>query len=56
MLGVLLRDEPYDGLWFSGEVEVRQGEALARQACTMNLEGIVTKRKGRPYRSEPSQD
>jgi bifunctional non-homologous end joining protein LigD len=56
MLAALLKDEPYDGLWFSGEVEGRQGEALFRQACAMNLEGIVSKRKGRPYRSGPSKD
>jgi bifunctional non-homologous end joining protein LigD len=56
MLAALLRDEPYDGLWFSGEVEGSQGEALFRQACAMNLEGIVSKRKGRPYRSGPTKD
>jgi bifunctional non-homologous end joining protein LigD len=56
MLAALLKDEPYDGLWFSGEVEGRHGEALFRQACAMNLEGIVSKRKGRPYRSGPTKD
>jgi bifunctional non-homologous end joining protein LigD len=56
MLTALLKDEPYDGLWFSGEVEGSQGEALFRQACAMNLEGIVSKRKGRAYRSGLSKD
>jgi bifunctional non-homologous end joining protein LigD len=56
MLAALLRNEPYDGLWFSGEVEGSQGAALFRQACEMNLEGIVSKRKGRPYRSGPTKD
>ena len=51
MLAALLKDEPYEGLWFSGEVEGRQGAALFRQACATNLEGIVSKRKGRPCRS-----
>jgi bifunctional non-homologous end joining protein LigD len=56
MLAALLKDEPYDGLWLSGEVGGSQGEALFRQACMMNLEGIVSKRKGRPYLSGPSPD
>ena len=56
MLAALPKDEFYDGLWFSGEVEGRQGEALFRQACAMNLEGIVWKHKGRPYRSGPTKD
>jgi bifunctional non-homologous end joining protein LigD len=56
MLAALLRNEPYDGLWFIGEVEGSQGEALFRQACAMNLEGIVSKRKGCPYRSGPTKD
>jgi bifunctional non-homologous end joining protein LigD len=32
------------------------GEALFRQACATNLEGIVSQRKGRPYRSGPTKD
>ena len=31
MLAALLKDEPYDGLWFSGEVAGSQGKALFRQ-------------------------
>ena len=52
LLGVLA----VPGLWFSGEVEGSQGEALLRQAGAMKLEGIVSKRKGRPCRSGPSKD
>jgi bifunctional non-homologous end joining protein LigD len=56
MLAALLKDEPYDGLWFSGEVEGRQGEALFRQARAMNLEGIVSKCRGRSYRCGLTKD
>ena len=56
MLAALLKDEPYEGLWFSGEVEGSQGEALFRQACAMNVTRIVWKHKGRPCRSGPTKD
>ncbi len=42
-------------LWFSGEVEGSQGEALFRQGCARKLEGTVSKPKGRSYRSGPTK-
>jgi bifunctional non-homologous end joining protein LigD len=33
-----------------------RGELVFRQACAMNLEGIVSKRLTAPYRSGPSRD
>jgi bifunctional non-homologous end joining protein LigD len=50
-LADLLEQAPGDGLLFSGSVEGREGEALFRHACAMNLEGIVSKRIASPYRS-----
>jgi bifunctional non-homologous end joining protein LigD len=32
------------------------GATIFRQACTMGLEGIVSKRLSAPYRSGPSRD
>ncbi len=40
-----------DLLWFSSGVTGSAGRALFRYACEMNLEGIVSKRTGSPYRS-----
>jgi bifunctional non-homologous end joining protein LigD len=42
-----------DALWLSSHVQGAQGEALFRQACALNLEGIVSKRIDTPYRSGP---
>jgi bifunctional non-homologous end joining protein LigD len=55
-LATLLNDEPHEGLWFSSHVEGQEGEALFRHACQSNLEGIVSKRLSRPYRSGPCRD
>jgi bifunctional non-homologous end joining protein LigD len=55
-LAFLLSEVPHDGLWFSGHVEGHQGKALFRHACGMNLEGIVSKRRDKPYRSGPCKD
>ena len=42
-----------DALWLSSHVQGAQGEALFRQACAQNLEGIVSKRIDTRYRSGP---
>ena len=42
-----------DVLWFSDHLQGVQGEALFRQACARDLEGIVSKRIDTPYRSRP---
>ena len=38
------------GVWFSDHIE-EDGETVFRHACKLGLEGIVSKRKGSPYRS-----
>ena len=53
-LAGLLREEPSLSLLFSEAVEGDQGAALYRHACAMNLEGIISKRKGSLYRSGPT--
>jgi bifunctional non-homologous end joining protein LigD len=55
-LATLLNEEPHDGLWFSGHIEGHEGEALFHHTCSMNLEGIVSKRRDKPYRSGPCKD
>jgi len=42
-----------EALWFSGNVQGRDGEALFARACAMGLEGIVSKRIDTAYRSGP---
>jgi len=37
-----------NALWFSSDVQGRDGEALFRRACVMGLEGIVSKRINTP--------
>jgi len=37
-------------------MEGKDGEAVFRHACTMGLEGIVAKRRDKPYRSGRSPD
>ena len=44
-----------DELLLSSHVEAGKGEALFRDACAVNLEGIVSKRLEAPYRSGLSQ-
>ena len=50
-LASLLGGDP--ALWFSSHVQGAEGEPLFRHACTMGLEGIVSKRIDMPYRSGP---
>ncbi len=44
------------GLHFNEHIEHDDGEVVFRHACKMGLEGIVSKRKGSPYRSGRSPD
>jgi bifunctional non-homologous end joining protein LigD len=39
------------GVQLSDHIEGNDGEAMFRHACAMGLEGIVAKRRDRPYRS-----
>ena len=43
------------GLWFNDHIE-EDGETVFQHACKLGLEGIVSKRKGSPYRSGRSPD
>jgi len=45
-----------DGLRFNEHLEHDDAEVVFRHACKMGLEGIVSKRKGSPYRSGRSPD
>jgi bifunctional non-homologous end joining protein LigD len=36
---------------YSEEILKEDGEALFRHACRLGLEGIISKRRGSPYRS-----
>jgi bifunctional non-homologous end joining protein LigD len=44
------------GLRLNEHIEHDDGEVVFRHACKMGLEGIVSKRKGSPYRSGRSPD
>ncbi len=44
------------GIQLSEHIEEADGETLFEHACAMGLEGIVAKRRDRPYRSGRSQD
>jgi bifunctional non-homologous end joining protein LigD len=44
------------GLRLNEHLEHQDGELVFRHACKMGLEGIVSKRKGSPYRSGRSPD
>jgi bifunctional non-homologous end joining protein LigD len=46
----LMKDAP-EALWYSSEVEGKDGPAFFRHACEMGAEGIVSKRRDMPYRS-----
>ena len=49
LLAGLLDDAPADGkVRLSAHIE-RSGEAMVRHACRLGLEGIVSKRKDKPY-------
>src|SRR5262245_12415048 len=45
-----------DGIRLSEHLVVSDGEAIFHHACHMGLEGIVSKRRDRPYRSGRSAD
>jgi ATP-dependent DNA ligase len=45
-----------DGLRLSEHIEQADAGALFDHACVMGLEGIVAKRRDRPYRSGRSPD
>ena len=47
-LAALLADAKPDGVAFS-DGQDEEGEALFAAACRLGLEGVVAKRKGRPY-------
>lgn len=47
---------PCYGVQLSDHMEGKDGEAVFRHACTMGLEGIVAKRRDKPYRSGRSPD
>jgi bifunctional non-homologous end joining protein LigD len=44
------------GVQLSDQIDGADGEAMFRHACAMGLEGIVAKRRDRPYRSGRSSD
>ena len=44
------------GIRFNEHLEFDDGEAVFHHACRMGLEGIVSKRKDSPYRSDRSPD
>ena len=51
----LMRDAP-EVLWYSSDVEGKDGPVLFRHACDKGAEGIVAKRRDMPYRSGPRLD
>ena len=53
-LDAVLAQRPSPPLLFSEAVQGAKGAVLFRHACEMNLEGIVSKRKGSPYTSGPT--
>jgi bifunctional non-homologous end joining protein LigD len=44
------------GIRLSDHLAMTDGDTLFRHACAMGLEGIVAKRRDRPYRSGRSPD
>jgi hypothetical protein len=53
---VFLRSRAGPGLRLNEHLEHDDGEMVFRHACKLGLEGIVSKRKGSPYRSGRSPD
>jgi bifunctional non-homologous end joining protein LigD len=51
---VLAKTAP--GLRLNEHLEHKDGEVVFRHACQLGLEGIVSKRRGSPYRSGRSPD
>lgn len=54
-LARLLARRP-DGIFISSFEQGEIGPDLFRKACEFNLEGLVSKRRDRPYRAGPSKD
>jgi bifunctional non-homologous end joining protein LigD len=54
LTSVLAKAAP--GLRLNEHLEHDDGEVVFRHACKLGLEGIVSKRKGSPYRSGRSPD
>jgi bifunctional non-homologous end joining protein LigD len=54
-LASLLR-QPSNGIRLSEHIDSGDGDQVFRHACAMGLEGIVAKRRDRPYRSGRSPD
>jgi bifunctional non-homologous end joining protein LigD len=54
-LAKLLRNAT-DGIRLSDHIDRADGNAIFRRACVMGLEGIIAKRRDRPYRSGRSPD
>ena len=54
-LAKLLRNAT-DGIRLSDHINSADGNAIFRRACVMGLEGIIAKRRDRPYRSGRSPD
>ena len=48
--------KPHAGIRLSDHLATTDGNILFRHACAMGLEGIVAKRRDRPYRSGRSPD
>jgi bifunctional non-homologous end joining protein LigD len=51
-----MRSGGTNGIQLSEHVDVVDGPTLFRHACVMGLEGIIAKRRDRPYRSGRSPD
>jgi bifunctional non-homologous end joining protein LigD len=51
-----LLDRSGRGIRLSEHLEGTEGAAVFRHACAMGLEGIVAKRRNRPYRSDRCAD
>jgi bifunctional non-homologous end joining protein LigD len=45
-----------NGCWHAGQTAGEIGPDLFRAACNMGLEGLVSKRRDRPYRGGRSKD
>jgi bifunctional non-homologous end joining protein LigD len=54
-LAKLLRNAT-DGIRLSDHIDGADGNAIFRHACVMGFEGIVAKRRDKPYRSGRSPD
>jgi bifunctional non-homologous end joining protein LigD len=52
----LLRTASADGIRLSDHLDGQDGATVFQHACKLGLEGIVAKRRDRPYRSGRSPD